>query len=532
MASFPILSMLLALPFVGALVLLLFCRNGTQVAHEHAGHGHGCSHVAGLSSKSIALAVSTITFVVSLLLLTHFNMHTAAFQYEERFEWFKDANIHYYLGIDGISIYFVLLTTLLIPVCILASWKSITYRVREFMIAFLVMETFVIGVFVSLDFVLFYVFFEAVLIPMYFIIGIWGSKNRVYAAYKFFLYTLAGSLLLLVALVYIYLKTGTTDIVELMGLVPQFSKDVQIWLWLAFFASFAVKVPMVPFHTWLPDAHVQAPTAGSVILAGVLLKLGGYGFIRLSLPLLPAASVALAPYINGLSIIAVIYTSLVALMQTDMKKLIAYSSIAHMGFVTIGIFALTQQAIEGAVFQMLSHGIVSAALFLIVGVVYDRMHTREIARFGGLVERMPAYALMFMVFTMASIGLPSTSGFVGEVLVMAGVFKVSPINTFLIGTGVILGAAYMLWLYARVVFGKMKHDDLKDISDLDCREYGYLVTLAAMAIVFGIYPKPILEPLHASVNYVIQQVHDAVEAPQTAQASVPAAPGQPSLKRN
>lgn len=492
MFGFPFLSLLIFLPTLGALFILLFLR--------------GTSKETANNSRYIALWTSVLTFFVSLVVYAKFDGSVADFQLIERFEWIEGAGIGYHLGIDGISLWFVLLTTLLMPFCILASWESIETKIREYMVLFLVLETLILGVFLSLDFVMFYFFFEAVLIPMFFIIGIWGGKDRVYAAFKFFLYTLLGSVLLLLAMLYIYYQANTMAIPELMQKVPTLSLDVQKWLWLAFFASFAVKVPMWPVHTWLPDAHVQAPTAGSMILAGILLKMGGYGFLRLSLPLLPDASVYFADFVYVLSIIAVIYTSLIALMQSDMKKLIAYSSIAHMAYVTAGIFALNVQGIEGAIFQMLSHGIVSAALFMCVGVIYDRMHTREIAFYGGLVERMPYYALLFMVLTMASVGLPGTSGFVGEFLVLLGVFQDSAIVMALIGTGVVLGAAYMLWLYKRVVFGEMTNAKLKKITDVDSREVAILAPMAVLAVLFGIYPNLILNPVHASVENLLKQV--------------------------
>ncbi len=495
MIDFPILSVVTFLPLVGALFILLFVRSEP-----------GETAVSDQNARNAALFVTIVTFLLSLLLLFNFDSTTAAFQYQENHEWIKGYGIRYRLGIDGISLFFVLLTTFLMPICILASWESIQEQVREYMIAFLALETLVVGVFVSLDFTLFYFFFEGSLIPMFLIIGIWGAENRVYASFKFFLYTLLGSVLLLLALLYIYFSFDTTDIPTLMKMVSTLPVDVQIWLWLAFFASFAVKVPMWPVHTWLPDAHVQAPTAGSVILAGVLLKLGAYGFLRFSLPMLPDASEFFTPLIYGLSVVAVVYTSLVALMQTDMKKLIAYSSIAHMGFVTIGIFTFNQQGIEGAIFQMLSHGLVSAALFLCVGVLYDRIHTKEIARYGGLVERMPLFALYFMLFTMASIGLPATSGFIGEFLVLTGAFRDNTLVAALATSGVVLGAGYMLWLYKRVVFGKLEHDELKEILDLNKREIWIFIPIALLVLLFGIYPDIILEPMHESVVHLMEQL--------------------------
>ena len=408
MSDFPILSLVTFLPLVGALFILLI---------------RGDEAVVARNARMTALWTSSITFFLSLMLWTGFDRKSAAFQFVEKNPWIESFGINYHMGVDGISVLFVLLSTLLTPICILASWDAIKVRVREYMIAFLVLETLMVGMFCALDFVLFYIFFEGVLIPMFLIIGVWGGQRRVYAAFKFFLYTLTGSVLMLLAILAIYLQAGTTDVPTLLKYA--LPGDIQYWLWLAFFASFAVKVPMWPVHTWLPDAHVEAPTAGSVILAGVLLKMGAYGFLRFSVPMLPVATDFFTPMVFTLSIIAVIYTSLVALVQLDMKKLIAYSSVAHMGFVTLGIFTLNQQGVTGAIFQMLSHGIVSAALFLCVGVIYDRMHTREIARYGGLAERMPVYAFFFMVFMLASVGLPGTSGFVGEILILVGLFQVS-----------------------------------------------------------------------------------------------------------
>jgi len=414
------------------------------------------------------------------------------------------------MGVDGISVFFVLLSTFLTPICILASWESVQTRVREYMIAFLVLETLMVGMFCALDILVFYFFFEGVLIPMFLIIGIWGGPRRVYAAFKFFLYTLAGSVLMLIAVLTMYFQTGTTDIPELMQ--AGFPAQLQTWLWLAFFASFAVKVPMWPVHTWLPDAHVEAPTAGSVILAGVLLKMGGYGFLRFSIPMFPDASEYFAPLVYTLSIVAIIYTSLVALAQEDMKKLIAYSSVAHMGFVTIGAFTLTTQGVEGSIFQMLSHGIVSAALFLIVGVVYDRIHSREITAYGGLVTRMPRYALVFMIFMLASVGLPGTSGFVGEFLVLMGAFKVSTWLATLAATGVILGAVYMLYLYRRVIFGTLDKESLKAILDLSPREIAVFAPLVILVFWMGIYPASFLDLMSASVDNLISNYKVALNA--------------------
>ncbi len=486
MSSWPILSLVTFLPLVGVL-FILFIR--------------GESDVVARNARYVALWTSLITFVVSLSLWIGFERGTADFQFVEKTEWMPGLGISYHMGVDGISVLFVLLSTLLTPLCVIASWEAIKTRVKEYMIAFLVLETLMVGMFCALDFMVFYVFFEGVLIPMFLIIGIWGGERRVYAAFKFFLYTLTGSVLLLLALLAMYYEAGTTDIPTLLDY--DFPQAMQPWLWLAFFASFAVKVPMWPVHTWLPDAHVEAPTAGSVILAGVLLKMGGYGFLRFSLPMLPDASAFFTPFVFTLSIIAIIYTSLVALAQEDMKKLIAYSSVAHMGFVTLGTFTATQQGIEGALFQMLSHGVVSAALFLIVGVVYDRLHTRLIERYGGLVERMPAYALTFMIFMLASVGLPGTSGFVGEFLVLVGVFQVSTWAALLAASGMILGAAYMLYLYRRVIFGTLVKADLKAILDVNRREVLVFAPLVALVFWMGLYPVSFLEIFSASVTNLI-----------------------------
>jgi NADH-quinone oxidoreductase subunit M len=502
MAGFPILSLLIALPLFGAGFILTI---------------RGEPEVVASNARGVALLASSATFLVSLYLWFAFDTSTAAFQFEEQREWMPGFGISYHLGVDGISMPFVLLTTLLTPICVLSSWECITERVKEYMVSFLVMETMMVGMFSSLDLVLFYVFFEAVLIPMFLVIGVWGGPNRVYAAFKFFLYTLAGSVLMLLALLAIYFEAGTTDIPTLMEV--RLPAAMQTWLWLACLASFAVKVPMWPVHTWLPDAHVEAPTAGSVILAAVLLKFGGYGFLRFSLPLFPEASIAFTPLIYGLSIVAVIYTSLVALAQEDMKKLIAYSSVAHMGFVTAGTFTVTVQGIEGAIFQMLSHGVVSAALFLIVGVVYDRMHSRDIETYGGLVYRMPAYALVFMVFMLASVGLPGTSGFVGEFLVLVGAFQANTAVAALVSTGVVLGAVYMLYLYRRVIFGKLTKEHLLKIFDMSPREIAVFAPLVVLVFWMGVYPRPFLDVMHASVANLIQQVETArVEAPPLAVA--------------
>ena len=428
---------------------------------------------------------------------------------QETADWLG-GSIAYRMGVDGISILFVILTTALMPAAIYASRNSIQKRVKEYMIAFLVLETMMIGVFCALDLVLFYLFFEAGLIPMFLIIGIWGGQNRVYASFKFFLYTLAGSVLMLLAVMAMYWDAGTTDIVTLLA--HPFSPQMQTWLWLAFFASFAVKMPMWPVHTWLPDAHVQAPTAGSVILAGVLLKMGGYGFLRFSLPMFPIASDMFAPLVYTLSVIAIIYTSLVALAQQDIKKLIAYSSVAHMGYVTMGVFSMTQQGVQGGIFQMISHGIVSGALFLCVGVVYDRMHTREISAYGGLVNRMPVFATLFMIFTMANVGLPGTSGFIGEFLTIIGVFQVNTWVALFAATGVILSASYALWLYRRIIFGKLEKESLKGILDMDIREKTILVPLAVLTILFGFYPAPIQNVTAVAVENLINNYQAALSA--------------------
>ena len=441
--------------------------------------------------------------------MLRFDTNQTDFQFVEKSNWLA-AGISYHMGVDGISLPFVILTTALMPFCIVASWKSVTNRLREYMMAFLILETLMVGTFSALDLVLFYLFFEGGLIPMFLIIGVWGGPRRVYASFKFFLYTLLGSVLMLLAIMALYWNAGTTDIPTLMHTaVP---RSLQTWAWLAFFASFAVKMPMWPVHTWLPDAHVEAPTAGSVILAAILLKMGGYGFLRFSLPMFPLASHDFAPLVWTLSAIAIIYTSLVALMQEDIKKLIAYSSVAHMGFVTMGIFAGTMQGVAGGVFQMISHGIVSGALFLCVGVVYDRMHTREIAAYGGLVNRMPIYALVFMVFTMANVGLPGTSGFVGEFMTLLGTFKVSIPTAFFATFGVILSAGYALWLYRKVVFGALTKPSLASIKDLTLREGVILFPLVALTILFGVYPKPILDMSAASVQQLVNNYNTAVTA--------------------
>ena len=480
MTTLPLLSSIILCPLFGALFILLLAKDDKLI-------------------KIIALTSSLAALIFIAFIYSNFDKSSSNFQLQEMHNLIKSLNMHYHLGVDGISIFFVILTAILTPLCILASWQSIKFRVKEYMIAFLLLETMVIGVFCALDFVLFYIFFEAMLIPMFLIIGIWGGEKRVYAAIKFFLYTLAGSLFLLVAIIYIYQHTGELNIPNLYALVSKFSVHEQNILWLAFFVSFAVKVPMWPVHTWLPDAHVQAPTAGSVILAGVLLKMGAYGFLRFSLPMLPEASHHFAHLIFILSAIAIIYASAVAFVQTDMKKLIAYSSIAHMGFVTIGIFTFNQLAIEGALFQMLSHGVVSSALFLCVGVLYDRMHSKEISHYGGVVTKMPIFALFFMIFTMASVGLPSTSGFIGEMLVVIGTYQVSKLYAALAATSLVFGAIYMLWLYKRVIFGVVSNPEVEKLNDLNCREWLIFVPLIILTFLMGIYPSIITDVLHAPV---------------------------------
>ncbi|MDP1988516.1 NADH-quinone oxidoreductase subunit M [Phenylobacterium sp.] len=450
-------------------------------------------------AKWIALVTTLVTLALSLVMLGQFDRTTADFQFVEDFAWF--GGLHYRMGVDGISVLFVVLTAFLMPLCIAASWRSIEYRIEEYLIAFLALETLVIGVFCALDLILFYVFFEFGLAPMFLIIGVWGGKNRVYAAFKFFLYTLLGSVLMLAAVLAMIGITGTSSIPELM--TYDFGQEIQIWLWLAFFASFAVKMPMWPVHTWLPDAHVEAPTAGSVILAGVLLKMGGYGFMRFSLPMFPDASVFFTPLVFALSVIAIVYTSLVAFRQTDIKKLIAYSSVAHMGFVTLGIFSGNAQGEQGAIFQMVSHGLISGALFLCVGVVYDRMHTREIAFYGGLVNRMPWYAAIFLLFTMGNVGLPGTSGFVGEILTMTGAYQASTWAAIVAATGVILSAVYALSLYRRVVFGELTNPALAEIKDLNWREVAIFAPLILGTLYLGIYPAAVFDITQASVDNLV-----------------------------
>jgi NADH-quinone oxidoreductase subunit M len=484
--NWPILSIVTFLPLAGVLFLLLIRGDEQSIAQN---------------SRYVALWVSSFTFLVSLPVLIGFDSTVTGYQFEEKAVWLAGTGIGYHMGVDGISMPFVLLSTFLTPLAILASWQAITVRVREYMIAFLVLETMMVGMFVSLDMLMFYLFFEAVLIPMFLIIGIWGGPRRVYAAFKFFLYTLLGSVLMLVCMLAMYIDAGTTDIPALAG--HRFADTMQTWLFLGFLASFAVKVPMWPVHTWLPDAHVEAPTAGSMILAGVLLKMGGYGFLRFSLPMFPMASEYFAPLIFTLSIIAVIYTSLVALAQSDMKKMIAYSSVAHMGFVTVGIFTLTEQGIAGAMFQMISHGLVSAALFFCVGVVYDRLHTRDISAYGGVATVMPRYAVFFMFMMLASVGLPGTSGFVGEMLVLVGAWHASSWVAFFTATGLVLGATYMLWLYRRVMFGAIVNDAVKTMEPMQMREFTIFLPLSFLVLLFGVYPMALLDVMAVSIQSVL-----------------------------
>ena len=498
MTGFGILSAITFLPLVGVAILMF--HRGDDAATVR-------------SIRHVALWTTLATFLVTLLAWSRFDPSLAGFQMVESQAW-AGGGLVYKMGVDGMSFPFVVLTAFLMPFCILASWEAINTRVKEYMIAFLVLETLMLGVFCALDLVLFYLFFEGGLIPMFLIIGVWGGKRRIYAAFKFFLYTLVGSLLMLIAIMWMASFAHTTDITVLLK--TQFPADAQKYLWLAFFASFAVKMPMWPVHTWLPDAHVEAPTAGSVILAGILLKMGGYGFIRFSLPMFPDASHYFAPLVFAMSVIAIIYTSLVALVQEDMKKLIAYSSVAHMGFVTMGLFAMNQQGVQGAVYQMVSHGLVSGALFLCVGVVYDRMHTREIAAYGGLVRNMPLYAVAFMVFTMANVGLPGTSGFVGEFLTLLGTFASNSKVAFFATFGVILSAAYALYLYRRAIFGVLDKPELANIKDLSGREIALLGPLVVLVIYYGVHPGPILDASAASVAELVKSTQSVAAAVKSA----------------
>ncbi|WP_343562917.1 NADH-quinone oxidoreductase subunit M [Kiloniella sp. b19] len=490
-----LLSVVTFAPLIGAAIILLIKGDEAVVARN---------------SRAVALFVSVAVFLLSLVLWFNFNKSSADFQFTEKVEWMPALGLTYHMGVDGISVLFVLLATFLTPICILSSFGAVEKRVKEYMVAFLVLETMMVGMFAALDIVLFYIFFEGVLIPMFIIIGVWGGARRVYAAFKMFLYTFAGSVLMLLAILAMYFEAGTTDIPTLLGYV--FNPDMQFWLWLAFFASFAVKLPMWPVHTWLPDAHVEAPTAGSVILAGVLLKMGAYGFLRFSVPMLPEATEYFTPLVYALSVVAIIYTSLVALVQEDMKKLIAYSSVAHMGYVSIGIFTLTQQGVEGAIYQMLGHGIVSGALFLCVGVVYDRMHTREISKYGGVADRMPRYALMFMVFMMASVGLPGTAGFIGEFLVLVGVFQVNTFVALLAASAMVFGAAYMLWLFRKVVFSALTSEEVRKLGDLSVREKVIFAPLIVLTIWMGVYPVSFLDFMAPSVENLITNYNAAIAA--------------------
>jgi NADH-quinone oxidoreductase subunit M len=487
--GFGLLSLITFFPLVGALAIALLNKEAKG------------------NARWIALYTTLFTLGAAVYMWNQFDPGNAGFQFVEEMDWLG-GSIRYKMGVDGISMLFVVLTAFLMPLCILASWQAIEELVKEYMIAFLVLETLMLGVFCALDLILFYLFFEGGLIPMFLIIGVWGGVRRVYASFKFFLYTLLGSLLMLLAMLAMYWHAQTTDIPTL--LTHKFPADMQWWLWLAFFASFAVKLPMWPVHTWLPDAHVEAPTAGSVILAGILLKMGGYGFLRFSLPMFPLASQDFAPFVFALSVVAIIYTSLVALAQEDVKKLIAYSSVAHMGFVTMGIFSFTVQGVDGAIFQMLSHGLVSAALFLCVGVVYDRMHTREIAAYGGLVNRMPLYAATFMVFTLANVGLPGTSGFIGEFLTLVGAFRANTWVAFLATSGVILSAAYALYLYRRMIYGPLEKPSLRAITDLNYRELLVFAPLVLLVILFGFYPAPLLDVTAVSVKKLVSGYEAAV----------------------
>lgn len=495
MIDFPILSLLIFIPLLGAFFVLTIKGEESDVANN---------------ARYVALYASSFNFILSVFLLMNFDGNRAGFQFVEYHSWFPSQGFAYHLGVDGISIWLLMLTTFFIPICVLASWDSIKFRVKEYMTAFLILETLIIGAFCALDMVLFYLFFEGVLVPMFLVIGIWGGNRRIYAAYKFFLFTLLGSLLMLVAMIVLYLETGTTSIPELIA--NPVGEGLQIWLWLAFFASFAIKMPMWPGHTWLPDAHVEAPTAGSVILAGVLLKMGGYGFLRFSLPMFPEASEMFIPLVFTLSIIAIVYASLVAFVQDDMKTLIAYSSIAHMGFVTLGIFSATEEGVKGALFHMLSHGIISGALFLSVGVLYSRMHTRDLREYGGVVNNMPVFAVVFMILMLGSVGLPGTTGFVGEVLALTGTYKASIPFAVIAALGIVLGATYMLSLYKRIFYGEHANDRVAVIEDLTIREKIVLLPIVVLVLLPGIFPDLILSDVSASVESMLSGYAKAVNS--------------------
>ena len=490
MSSWPILSLVTFLPLVGAFFCLVV--NGPKEAVDR-------------NCRSAALITSLATFLVSLVLWVRFDPTKAGFQFEERLDWVPALGIGYHMGIDGISLFFVLLSTLLTPICILASWESVKVRVKEYMIAFLVLETFMVGMFCALDLALFYIFFEGVLIPMFLIIGVWGGKRRVYAAFKFFLYTLLGSVLMLLAIIALYWQAGTTDLPTAMEKL-NLPFTWQCWLWLAFFASFAVKVPMWPVHTWLPDAHVEAPTGGSVVLAAIMLKLGAYGFLRFSLPITPDASHQWAWFIAAISLIAVVYIGLVALVQQDMKKLVAYSSIAHMGFVTFGFFIFNELGMSGGIVQMISHGFVSGAMFLCIGVLYDRVHSREISSYGGVVNTMPKFATFAVLFAMANCGLPGTGGFVGEWVVILGAVKANFWLGALAATTLVFGAAYTLWMVKRVYFGPVANEDVRALEDINAREFLMLALLAVAVLWMGVYPKPFTDTMHVSVTELLKHV--------------------------
>ena len=494
--EYPILSVLTFLPLIGAILVMMIRSEDEELENRNA--------------RQVALWISGVTLALAVFALSKFDGSSAAIQFEEIMPWVPGFNMFYHVGVDGISMPFVLLTALLTPICVLVSWQSINKRVKAYMASFLALEGFVIGVFCALDFVLFYVYWEAMLIPMFLIVGIWGGENRVYAALKFFLYTFVGSVLMLIAIMYLYFASGYSfDVLNMRGLDISF--NVQLLLWLALFAAFAVKIPMWPFHTWLPDAHVQAPTAGSVILAGILLKMGGYGFLRFSMPILPEATAYFAPYMFGLSAIAIVYTALVAFAQTDIKKLIAYSSVSHMGFVTLGIFAATTESVQGAMMQMVNHGIVSSALFMLVGVVYDRMHTREISRFGGVVNVMPIYATIFMLFTMAAVGLPGTNSFVGEFLILLGSYENAQVYTVVACAGIVLGAVYMLSLYKRMVMGEASSGEVRRLSDVNMREFAMFVPLIVLVLYLGLAPNGFLSMMEPSVMNLVAEYQMAVQ---------------------